>query len=84
MKKHLPNAVTCLNLLCGCLALTNIFAGRLDVGAYFVAAAAAATSQAPTSSRPAKMLVSAKQPNSRFRQVTALGRCFFKGDGVMG
>lgn len=42
MKKHLPNAVTCLNLLCGCLALTNIFAGRLDVGAYFVAAAAAA------------------------------------------
>ena len=42
MKRHLPNAVTCLNLLCGCLALTNIFAGRLDVGAYFVAAAAAA------------------------------------------
>ncbi len=42
MKKHLPNAVTCLNLLCGCLALTNIFAGRLDVGAYFVAAAAVA------------------------------------------
>lgn len=42
MKKHLPNAVTCLNLLCGCLALTNIFAGRLDVGAWFVAAAAAA------------------------------------------
>ena len=27
MKRHLPNAVTCLNLLCGCLALTNIFAG---------------------------------------------------------
>ena len=42
MKRHLPNAVTCLNLLCGCLALTNIFAGRLDVGAYFVAAAALA------------------------------------------
>ncbi|GAA4032484.1 CDP-diacylglycerol--serine O-phosphatidyltransferase [Hymenobacter glaciei] len=42
MKKHLPNAVTCLNLLCGCLALTNIFAGRLDVGAWFVAAAALA------------------------------------------
>ena len=42
LKKHLPNAVTCLNLLCGCLALTNIFAGRLEVGAYFVAAAAAA------------------------------------------
>ena len=42
MKKHLPNAVTCLNLLCGCLALTNIFAGRLEIGAWFVAAAAAA------------------------------------------
>jgi len=42
MKKHLPNAVTCLNLLCGCLALTNIFAGRLEVGAWFVAAAALA------------------------------------------
>ena len=42
MKRHLPNAVTCLNLLCGCLALTNIFAGRLEVGAWFVAAAAVA------------------------------------------
>ncbi|UOQ97438.1 CDP-alcohol phosphatidyltransferase family protein [Hymenobacter sp. 5317J-9] len=42
MKRHLPNAVTCLNLLCGCLALTNIFAGRLETGAWFVAAAAAA------------------------------------------
>ena len=42
LKRHLPNAVTCLNLLCGCLALTNIFAGRLEIGAWFVAAAAAA------------------------------------------
>ena len=42
MKRHLPNAVTCLNLLCGCLALTNIFAGRLEAGAWFVAAAALA------------------------------------------
>ncbi|OGX84289.1 CDP-alcohol phosphatidyltransferase family protein [Hymenobacter glacialis] len=42
MKKHLPNAVTCLNLLCGCLALTNIFAGKLEIGAYFVAVAAVA------------------------------------------
>ncbi|WP_201986185.1 CDP-alcohol phosphatidyltransferase family protein [Hymenobacter rubidus] len=42
MKRHLPNAVTCLNLLCGCLALTNIFAGRLEAGAWLVAAAAAA------------------------------------------
>ncbi len=42
LKRYLPNAVTCLNLLCGCLALTHIFAGRLEIGAYFVAAAAAA------------------------------------------
>ena len=42
MKKHLPNAVTCLNLLFGCLALTEIFAGRLENGAWFVAAAAMA------------------------------------------
>jgi CDP-diacylglycerol--serine O-phosphatidyltransferase len=42
LKRSLPNAVTCLNLLCGCLALTFIFAGRLDVGAYFVGAAAVA------------------------------------------
>jgi len=42
LKKHLPNAVTCLNLLCGCLALTNIFAGKLEIGAYFVAVAALA------------------------------------------
>ena len=42
MKRHLPNAVTCLNLLCGCLALTEIFAGRLENGAWFVAAAAVA------------------------------------------
>jgi CDP-diacylglycerol--serine O-phosphatidyltransferase len=42
LKRHLPNAVTCLNLLCGCLALTNIFAGHLETGAWLVAAAAAA------------------------------------------
>ena len=42
MKRHLPNAVTCLNLLCGCLALTEIFAGRLENGAWLVAAAAVA------------------------------------------
>ena len=42
MKIHLPNAVTCLNLLCGCLALKFIFAGELETGAWFVAAAALA------------------------------------------
>ncbi|SFQ57004.1 CDP-alcohol phosphatidyltransferase family protein [Hymenobacter arizonensis] len=42
MKRHLPNAITCLNLLCGCLALNFIFDGRLELGAWFVAAAAVA------------------------------------------
>lgn len=45
MKKHLPNALTCLNLLCGCVALTFIFAPagpNLVVGAYFVGLAAVA------------------------------------------
>ncbi len=42
MKKHIPNAVTCLNLLCGCLALTFIFRGELVMGAYLVGAGAVA------------------------------------------
>ena len=42
MKKHLPNALTCLNLLCGCIALTLIFRGDLVPGAYFVGIAAVA------------------------------------------
>ncbi|WP_375417884.1 CDP-alcohol phosphatidyltransferase family protein [uncultured Hymenobacter sp.] len=49
MKKHLPNAITCLNLLCGCLALNCIFVGSaaeplrgLELGAYLVALAALA------------------------------------------
>lgn len=42
MKRHLPNAITCLNLLCGCLALTFIFRGELVLGAYLVGAAAIA------------------------------------------
>ncbi|SET84521.1 CDP-alcohol phosphatidyltransferase family protein [Hymenobacter actinosclerus] len=40
MKKSIPNAVTCLNLFSGCLALCSIFAGNLVAGAYFVALAA--------------------------------------------
>ncbi len=42
MKRHLPNALTCLNLLCGCLALTFIFGGDLVTGAYLVGIAAVA------------------------------------------
>ncbi|RYY21581.1 MAG: CDP-diacylglycerol--serine O-phosphatidyltransferase [Cytophagaceae bacterium] len=42
MKKHLPNALTCLNLLCGCIALTFIFGGDLVLAAYLVGIAAVA------------------------------------------
>jgi len=42
LKRHIPNAVTCLNLLCGCLALTFIFRGELVTGAYLVGVAAVA------------------------------------------
>jgi CDP-diacylglycerol--serine O-phosphatidyltransferase len=42
LKRHLPNALTCLNLLCGCIALTFIFGGNLVLAAYFVGIAAVA------------------------------------------
>lgn len=51
LKKHLPNAITCLNLLCGCLALTFILGSEataasrlrgLEIGAYLVALGALA------------------------------------------
>jgi CDP-diacylglycerol--serine O-phosphatidyltransferase len=42
LKRHIPNAVTCINLLCGCLALTFIFRGELVMGAYLVGIAAVA------------------------------------------
>lgn len=42
LKKSIPNAVTCLNLLCGCLALKFIFAGDLQTGSWLVAVAAVA------------------------------------------
>ncbi|RZK32871.1 MAG: hypothetical protein EOO61_16480 [Hymenobacter sp.] len=42
MKKHLPNTLTCINLLCGCLALTFIFKGNLVAGAYLIGIAAVA------------------------------------------
>jgi CDP-diacylglycerol--serine O-phosphatidyltransferase len=41
MKNHIPNAVTCLNLFAGCLALTQVFAGHLEIAAYLVGLAAA-------------------------------------------
>ena len=40
MKKHIPNAITCLNLFAGCLALYFAFEGQLVYTAYLVGIAA--------------------------------------------
>jgi CDP-diacylglycerol--serine O-phosphatidyltransferase len=40
IKKHIPNAITCCNLLCGCLAIVQIFEGNLIYAAYLVGLAA--------------------------------------------
>lgn len=40
MKKHIPNAITCLNLFSGCLALYFAFSGELVYTAYLVGIAA--------------------------------------------
>ena len=40
MKKHIPNAITCLNLFSGCLALYFAFKGELVITAYLVGLAA--------------------------------------------
>ena len=40
MKKHIPNAITCLNLFSGCLALYFAFKGELIITAYLVGIAA--------------------------------------------
>lgn len=40
MKKHIPNAITCLNLFSGCLALYFAFQGELVITAYLVGIAA--------------------------------------------
>jgi CDP-diacylglycerol---serine O-phosphatidyltransferase len=37
--RHLPNALTCCNLLCGCLAILQALQGQLFHAGYFVAAA---------------------------------------------
>lgn len=36
MKKHIPNALTCANLLSGCVGIVSAFKGDLDVAAYAV------------------------------------------------
>ena len=40
IKKHIPNAITCCNLLCGCLAIVQAFEGNLVYAAYLVGAGA--------------------------------------------
>lgn len=40
IKKHIPNAITCGNLLCGCLAVVAIFEGNLFTASYLVGLAA--------------------------------------------
>lgn len=40
MKKHIPNFITSLNLVCGCLAIVAAFENRLDDSAILIAIAA--------------------------------------------
>lgn len=40
IKKHIPNAITCCNLLCGCIAIVCAFEGNLVYSAYLVGLAA--------------------------------------------
>lgn len=40
IKKHIPNAITCCNLICGCLAIVQTFNGNLVGAAYLVGLAA--------------------------------------------
>jgi CDP-diacylglycerol---serine O-phosphatidyltransferase len=39
-KKHIPNAITCGNLFCGCLAIIHIFEGNMVWASYLVGLAA--------------------------------------------
>lgn len=40
MKKHIPNAVTCLNLLSGCIGIVYAFQGELKIASYAIIIAA--------------------------------------------
>lgn len=40
IKQHIPNTITCCNLLCGCLAIVKAFDGDLVMSAYLVGLAA--------------------------------------------
>lgn len=36
MKKHIPNAITTLNLICGCIAIINAFTGELYISSILI------------------------------------------------
>ncbi len=40
MRKHIPNAITCLNLLSGCLGIVFAFQGELEIAGYAIFIAA--------------------------------------------
>ena len=40
MKRHLPNVFTCLNLFCGCIAVTWVLKGHMITASYLIFAAA--------------------------------------------
>lgn len=40
MKKHIPNAITALNLVCGCVAIVNAFTGELYISSILIFIAA--------------------------------------------
>ncbi|WP_411275658.1 CDP-diacylglycerol--serine O-phosphatidyltransferase [Daejeonella sp.] len=40
MKRHIPNAVTCLNLFSGCLGIVFAFEGKLELASYSILVAA--------------------------------------------
>ncbi len=40
MKKHIPNTITCCNLICGCFGIYKVFNGAPEYAAYMVWAAA--------------------------------------------
>ena len=36
MKKHIPNSITCCNLISGCIAIGFAFAGKIEVALLFI------------------------------------------------
>ncbi|MEG2071446.1 MAG: CDP-alcohol phosphatidyltransferase family protein, partial [Bacteroidales bacterium] len=40
MKKHIPNFITCLNIICGCISIVNALKGNLPIASLFIVLAA--------------------------------------------